>query len=75
MESPPRGYINMTMRVYDPLSPDHPLIGTDQHRCAICHAQFKTGDRTSLIPVDPRGEGGTVPALPAHTECLHQLTT
>ncbi len=65
----------MTMRVYDPLPPDHPLVGTDEHRCAICHAQFKAADRTTLIPVDPSGEGGTVPALPVHAECLQQFCT
>ncbi len=63
------------MHVYDPLPPDHPLIGTDEHRCAICHEQFKAGDRTTLIPVDPIGAGGTVPALPAHAPCVDRLST
>jgi len=68
-----RGYINVNMRIYNPLLPGHPLIGTDEHRCAICHNQFMAGDRTTLIPVDPGGQGGTVPALPVHAECLDKF--
>lgn len=66
----------MTMRVYQPLAPDHPLVGTDEHRCAICHQQFKAGDRTILVPVDfQAGDPGVrnVPALPAHAPCADQL--
>lgn len=67
----------MTMRAYDPLAPDHPLVDTDEHRCAICHERFKAADRTVLIPVDvDAGEPGVanVPALPAHAECVLHLS-
>ncbi len=58
------------MRVFPPLPADHPLVNTDEHRCAKCHQRFVAGERTTLIPVDPSGQGGTVEALPAHARCV-----
>jgi hypothetical protein len=55
--------------VYNPLPRDHPMV-TDGTRCAWCHEPFQAGQITTLIPVDPKGEGGNVVALPAHATCL-----
>lgn len=60
----------MTMRIFNPLPADHPMV-TGGTRCAQCHEPFEAGDRTTLIPVDPTGRGGTVQALPAHAP-LHR---
>lgn len=60
----------MTYRVFNPLPADHPIVDTDEHRCAKCHERFKAGQLTTLIPVDPTGKGGTVEAMPVHAACV-----
>lgn len=56
--------------VFNPLPSDHPMIDTDEQRCAFCHERFKAGQITALVPVDPTGQGGTVLALPVHAACI-----
>jgi hypothetical protein len=63
------------MRSFAPLAADHWMVSDEANtRCAVCHERFRTGDRTTLIPVDPTGHGGTVAALPAHAGCIEKLT-
>lgn len=60
------------LRIYNPLPADHALI-TDSTRCAVCHESFKPLDRTTVIPLDITGRGGTVEALAAHAGCITGL--
>ena len=60
----------MSYVIFQPLPEGHPMIASEEQRCAKCHGQFRAGDITTLIPVDPTGKGGTVLALPAHAACL-----
>lgn len=62
------------MRSYAPLPADHWAVTDESQLCAVCHKRFKAGDVTTLIPVDPLEQGGTVPALLAHTRCVMELT-
>lgn len=63
------------IRIFPPLAADHWMVSDETTtRCAVCHERFKAGDRTTVIPVDPTGDGGTVPALPSHARCIETLT-
>lgn len=38
------------MRRFEPLTPDHPSVGTE---CAACKRPFVEGDSTTLVPLGP----------------------
>jgi hypothetical protein len=52
-------------RVFNPLPPDHPSVGS---MCPVCRGTIKAGDLTSLIVVARGGPQTTRPAL-AHVAC------
>jgi hypothetical protein len=56
------------MRVYKPLTAEHPLVTDEKEHCCLCEERFKVGAVVTLIPEAPGP--GTVPARPAHIGCL-----
>jgi hypothetical protein len=69
------------MRKFEPLKPDHPLVGRE---CPACHVVFVAGDVTTLVPLGPgddpdarqrRDEGRPYNAVaqPLHWDCSEQL--
>lgn len=64
------------MRIFEPLKPDHPIVGTP---CWHCKRPFASGDHTTLIPTVPAdeeeaakaraGRAFTAQAYPMHADC------
>lgn len=56
------------MRIFKPLSPDHPLV-VGERTCALCQLCFFEGERFVLAPVRERQSGENVPLVPLHATC------
>jgi len=57
------------LRVYSPLTEDHPLVTDENCRCAICQERFEVGQRATLIPLEIPERARVVEAVPAHARC------
>ncbi len=60
------------VRAFDPLKPDHPLVGSTQHECPFCVTPFKAGDVVCLIPKSPTENRNVWEAAPAHWDCYQK---
>jgi len=57
---------------FEPLAPDHPLIGRP---CVVCLEAFEVGDSVALLDSGVPSESLTVEADPAHETCVIWMQT